>query len=271
MTGYSISPQILPDRAVVRVAGETALAFLHNLLTMDLVSGKPAYGALLSPQGKILHDLFVVPEGDVVWLDVDADQAPDLLKRLMMYRLRAKLEISQSTTKAVAVGAEAGLHYVDPRLAEMGHRAIVEADSFGNGLGYDGLRLAHGLGASNIDIQSGALFAHEANLDQLHGVSFNKGCYVGQEVVSRTQHRSTARNRILPVWFDGALDAGLDILSGEQRIGTMLSSLAGFGLALVRLDRLAEISHPLLVGDVRLSVQKPLWAKFELTIPEVAQ
>jgi tRNA-modifying protein YgfZ len=268
------SPQVLSDRAVIRIAGEGALAFLHNLLTTDLTATKPAYAALLTPQGKILHDLFVLPDGDVIWLDVAEAQVADLLKRLIMYRLRAKLEIVVNGEKAVAVTSQdglSGLSYADPRTPAMGYRAIVSANDFSNGEGYNLSRLRLGLADSVLDIGSGEMFVHEANLDQLNGVSFNKGCYVGQEVVSRTHHRHTARNRVLPVRFEGDAAHGTDVLSGEKRIGTMLSSRQGFGLALLRIDRLAEATEPLLTSDLKLSVQKPGWAKFELVIPEVAQ
>jgi tRNA-modifying protein YgfZ len=271
MTSHALAPQILANRAVLHVGGDGALAFLHNLLTVDLTSAKPAYGALLSPQGKILHDMFVVPNGNGVWVDADTEQAPELLKRLMMYRLRAKLDIALATDKVVAVGSQMGLHYVDPRLVEMGWRAIVDANSLSEGDGYDTLRILHGLGASHSDIGSGELFVHEANLDQLNAVSFTKGCYVGQEVVSRTQHRSTARKRILPVTLSGSVASGTDIVSGELRVGTMLSSENDQGLALIRLDRLADVTSPLLAGNARIGVRKPAWAKFELTIPAVAQ
>lgn len=271
MNGILLDPQIMANRSVIRIAGDGALAFLHDLLTVELSVARPAYGALLSPQGKILHDVFVVPDGEVVWVDVESAQAPDLLKRLMMYRLRAKLDIAIATNKAVAVGSQTGLHFVDPRLQAMGLRAIVDAGSLPGAEDYDSFQMLHGLAASHGDIGSGELFVHEANLDQLNGVSFTKGCYVGQEVVSRTQHRSTARNRILPVQFSGIVAHGAEITSGDMRIGTMLSSRAGQGLALMRLDRLAEITQPLTVGDTRISVHKPAWAKFELTIPEVAQ
>jgi tRNA-modifying protein YgfZ len=271
MNCHTLPPQILPDRAVLRIAGNGGLAFLHNLLTVDLTTPQPAYGALLSPQGKILHDVFVVPDGDVVWVDVDAAQAPDLLKRLVMYRLRAKLDMELAKDKAVAVGAQSGLHYVDPRLETMGLRAIVDASTLPVADGYAALQISNGLAGSQHDIGSGELFVHEANLDQLNAVSFTKGCYVGQEVVSRTQHRSTARNRILPVQFSGEAQQGAEIKSGETRIGTMLSSSGGNGLALMRLDRIAEVTQPLLIGQTRLTVEKPVWAKFEVIIPQVAQ
>jgi tRNA-modifying protein YgfZ len=270
MNIQSFSPQILPERAVIRVVGDGALAFLHNLLTMDLSEPKPAYGALLTPQGKILHDVFVVPDGDVIWIDVAAVQAADLLKRLVMYRLRAKIDISVDDNKAVAVSSSSdlpGMAFVDPRVANIGQRAIVDVMSFTTGTGYHAARLALGLADSEQDIGSGQMFVHEANLDQLNGVSFSKGCYVGQEVVSRTHHRHSARNRILPVSFDGEVQHGADIVSGDARIGTMLSFLNGQGLALLRLDRLGEATQPLLTNGVTLSVHKPEWAKFELVIP----
>lgn len=267
----SFQPQILTDRAVIRIGGDGALAFLHNLLTMELSVPKPSYGALLTPQGKILHDVFVVPDGEHIGIDVARVQAADLLKRLIMYRLRAKLDIALDDGKAVAVSSSAnlpGIAFVDPRVPEIGYRAIVDVASLPVGTGYHAARIGLGLADSEQDIGSGQMFVHEPNLDQLHGVSFSKGCYVGQEVVSRTHHRHTARNRILPVSFVGDVQTGADVGSGEVRLGTMLSSLNGHGLALLRLDRLAEASSPLLTSGVKLSVHKPSWANFEVVIPQ---
>jgi tRNA-modifying protein YgfZ len=274
MTTLSFSPQLLPGRAVIRVRGEGVLAFLNNLLTAELKDQTPAYAALLSPQGKILHDMFVVPDGDTVWLDVSRLQSGDVLKRLLMYRLRAKIEIIVDDSKTVGAAVNQqlkGLVYADPRLADIGFRAIIEAGSLEPSDGYNVARLALGLADSDADIGSGNLFVQEANLDQLNGVHFNKGCYVGQEVVSRTHHRHTTRNRILPISFEGTIEAGQEILSGEQRIGTMLSSDLCCGLALLRLDRLADVSAPLLTAGVKVSVHKPSWAKFDMVIPEVAK
>jgi tRNA-modifying protein YgfZ len=273
MNTTPFNPQILPDRAVVRVAGPTALAFLHNILTPDLTSQRPAYGALLSPQGKILNDLFIIPDGEQIWLDVATAQSADLLKRLIMYRLRAKLVITVDVNKAIAVSPaimSTRLCYVDPRLAAMGYRGIVDVGTISSGSGYHALRLAHGL-ADSQDIGSGEHFVHEANLDQLQGVSFSKGCYVGQEVVSRTHHKAAARNRMLQVSFEGTVAHGADIVSGEKRVGTMLSSLDGRGLALLRLDRLAECTSSLLAGASKVAVQKQSWAAFEVIIPESAR
>jgi tRNA-modifying protein YgfZ len=264
-TGFSL--QVRADRAVVSVRGEGALAFLQNLLTADLATPHPAYGALLTPQGKILHDLFVVPDGDTIWLDVAKVQAEALLKRLVMYRLRAKLDIGLEGNKAVGVASSPdlpGASYPDPRLPAMGYRTICEGAAVPSGDDYDAHRILHGIADSVLDISSGELFGHEANLDQLNGVSFTKGCYVGQEVVSRTHHRSSTRSRIMPVTFSGTPRHGEVIEAAGQRIGTMLSSAGERGLALLRLDRLAEAKGPAYCADIEIKAHKPAWARFEV-------
>jgi tRNA-modifying protein YgfZ len=266
-------PQILPDRAVVKVAGDGALAFLHNLLTADLSVAKHAYGALLTPQGKILNDVFILADDDKVWIDVASVHAADFLKRLLLYKLRAKLEMTLQPDRRIAVSMTEmpGLAFIDPRHAGLGYRAIVESSAVQDATSYHAVRIQRGIADSVADIGSCELFVHEANLDQLHGVSFTKGCYVGQEVVSRVHHKHSARNRVLPVSFHGDAQHGSDILSGGTRVGSMLSSHGGRGLALLRLDRLAEATAPLMTGSVKLTVHKPDWATFDLTIPEALQ
>lgn len=277
MTIAPFTRQSRPDRSVLRLTGENVLAFLNNLLTTELLhfpAGRGAYGALLSPQGKIMHDLFVAHLDGVVLIDCAAVQAADLMQKLMLYRLRAKIDIQQPENLAVAVSPAAdlpGLCYADPRLPDLGYRAVVENASFGEGEGYTALRLRLGIADSVVDIGSGVMFVHEANLDQLNGVHFSKGCYVGQEIVSRMQHRGTARSRILPVALEAAAPAGGAVVSGGTRLGEMLSSDQDRGLALLRLDKLAEVTEPLLTGSVRLHVQKPLWARYELELPGIAQ
>lgn len=267
--------QTLTSRAVIRLAGESPLDFLHNLLTCQL-AGVPertwAYGALLSAQGKIQHDVFVIHDGGTVFVDCAASQATGLLQRLKLYRLRAKIEIATDENLAVAVGTNEGLAAPDPRLPTMGLRALVPKGSLPAGEGYDALRIANGLADSDADIGENQLFPHEANFDLLHGVSFTKGCYIGQEVVSRMQHRGTARNRILTVTGTAPLPAkGSEIRSGETLVGEMLSSKGNAGLALIRLDRLAEAAAPLLTGAVTLSVHKPDWMPLAITIPDAAR
>ncbi len=270
MTTLKFNPQLRPDRAVIGISGEGALAFLHNLLTCDvatLAQGQAAYGALLSPQGKILHDIFVFNAGEQVLIDCASEQRDALLQKSMMYKLRAKLTITARDDLEVAVGEEG---YPDPRNVAMGHRFFAAKGAFKTGEGYDSARIALGLADSVQDISTNKLFPHEANLDQFGGVNFTKGCYVGQEVVSRMQHRGTARSRILPVTGQG-LTKGDVITSAEKTIGEILSTSDTSALALLRLDRLAAAAAPLLSNDVTVKVQKPDWIKYDVIIPEAAR
>jgi tRNA-modifying protein YgfZ len=261
---------MLPDRGVIAISGDGALAFLHNLLTCDvatLAQGQAAYGALLSPQGKILHDIFVFNAGDQILLDLALEQRDALLQKLLMYKLRAKLTIAARDDLEVAVGDEG---YVDPRNTAMGHRFFAAKGAFAAGDGYDVARILVGLADSVQDICANNLFPHEANLDQFGGVNFTKGCYVGQEVVSRMQHRGTARSRILPVIGQG-LNKGDAITSEDKTIGEILSTTSTTALALIRLDRLADAPSPLLSNAVTVRVQKPDWIKYDVTIPEATR
>ncbi len=268
------NPQILSARAVIRLSGENTLGFLHNLLTCEietLPAGTWAYGALLSPQGKIQHDVFVIHDGTTTFLDCAARQADALLQKLKLYRLRAKIQIGRDDALAIAVATGEGHAAPDPRLASMGNRAIVAAGSLSGGDGYDAARIGAGLADSDLDIGVNGVFPHEANFDQFRGVSFTKGCYVGQEVVSRMQHRGTARTRMLPVTAAALLPPrGSAIRSGETVLGSMLSSTGQQGLALLRLDRLAEATAPLLTESVSLRVHKPDWMTIDIAIPGIA-
>jgi tRNA-modifying protein YgfZ len=261
MTQNPFFPHIRPDRAVISVGGESALSFLHNLLTVDLLEKKPseaAYGALLTPQGKILHDVFVFVEGHRVLLDCASAHAASLLQKLIMYRLRAKLEIRIEAGLRVVVGQGVA----DPRLAAMGLRGIADTDALptGDNGQYDLLRLMEGLGDSTLDIGSGEMFVHEANLDLLGAVSFKKGCYVGQEVVSRTHHRGTARNRMMPLKVVGPLPVrGTEITVEGQRVGEMLSGHGVRALGLMRLDRLMDASAHVQSGEATLVVETRGW------------
>ena len=256
----------LPGRAVLAVSGPEAGHFLHNLLTADtehLGDGEARYAALLNPQGKILFDMIVLRRGDGFLIDCAAGQRADLLKRLGMYKLRAKVDVAARDDLQVSVSPqEISGGFPDPRTAAIGWRSIGPGRD-AEAVGYDEARIALGLADSAADIGSGELFPHEANLDQLGGVSFKKGCYVGQEVVSRMEHRGTARNRILPVTLDGAAPPkGTDIRAGEKQIGTLLSSSGNTALALIRLDRLAEAQEPLRAAGVAVTVSKPSWVRY---------
>jgi len=258
----------LPGRAVLSVQGPEVGHFLQNLLTADvehLVPGSATYAALLSPQGKILFDMLVVRAEDGYLIDCAKGMAAGLVQRLTMYKLRAKVEIARREDLAVNVSPlEAAGFFADPRTPEIGWRGIGPA-GVPEAEGYDAARIALGLADSEADIGSGEVFPHEANLDQLGGVNFRKGCYVGQEVVSRMEHRGTARSRILPVTLDGeAPPKGTEIRAGEKQVGTLLSSSGNVALALLRLDRLAEAGEPLRAGGVTFTVRKPQWARYDV-------
>jgi folate-binding protein YgfZ len=249
----------LDDRSVVAICGEAARGFLQGLVTNDVVGlgeGEARYAALLSPQGKILFDFLVVaplsgqPE---LLLDCSRATAADLVKRLNFYKLRAKVLIEdRSASHGVAAGwgegaaALSGLAFADPRDPAIGRRAIVErplpalwAGDDASRVAYEVLRIGLGVPKAEVDFGYGDAFAHEANLDLLHGIDFHKGCYIGQEVVSRVQHRGTARKRIVRVGFaEGLPRPGSPIATHEGEIvGSMRSVVARRGLAIVRLDK----------------------------------
>jgi hypothetical protein len=259
----------LAARAAIAVAGPDARSFLHGLLTADIAglkSGEAVYGALLSPQGKLLFDMFVLDASERLLIDCSAARKADLLKRLAFYKLRANVTLAEEGQLAAGVSAGEppfALRYRDPRWPAMGWRFFAPKGTADEAQGYDAFRIASGLADSDADLGSGEFFPHEANLDQLQGVSFSKGCYVGQEVVSRMEHRGTARSRILPVRLVGPAPAkGTEVKAGDRAVGQLLSSAGDRALALVRLDRLAEAREPLLTEGVRVEVLKPAWARY---------
>ena len=251
---------MLEDRGVVSVSGEDATGFLQGLLTNDverLGPGEARYGALLTPQGKILFDMIAVraPSGEPSYLiDCAAAQAADLAKRLGFYKLRAKVAIvDQSAGRAVAAfwgemppRIDDGLLFADPRDPRLGWRAILPrpvaaAVGLEHVNEYEGLRIAVGAPKGGLDFAYADAFPHDANLDLLHGVDFDKGCYVGQEVVSRMRHRGTARKRVARVKLAGPAPApGTPVLDRELAVGALGSSSGREALALLRLDRAEE-------------------------------
>ncbi len=259
----------LDDRGVVEVEGDDARALLQRLVTndvADLRSGEARYAALLTPQGKILVDFLLfdaTPESgaDRFLLDCPSALAAELAKKLTMYRLRAAVRIAdRSGELGVTAHWPEGPGFRDPRHPHLGTRSIgerVHADPAARAA-YEAHRIALGVPDGGRDFGYGDAFPHDANLDRLAGVDFGKGCYVGQEVVSRVHHRGTARKRIIPVTFDGrAPAAGADITVGEIAIGTMGTSVAGRGLATVRTDRAAHaaaLGAPAIADGVHLSL-----------------
>ncbi len=286
---------LLPDRGVVKVTGEDARRWLNGLLTVDLDAVGPdraRFAALLTPQGKIIADFIVAQakesEGGDFFLDCPRALALTLVGRLNMYKLRAKVIVEDLSdilgvvavwgAKAGRADGEYGLTYADPRLPELGmrimappHRAGEAAAAFAAQLAeaedYERHRITLCVPRGGIDFIYGDAFPHETDMDQLGGVDFDKGCYVGQEVVSRTQHRGTARTRILGVRFaEFAPEPGLPVVAGERQVGTMGSGIAGQGLAMLRLDRVQDAvaaGLPLTAGGIELRPFKPDWARFD--------
>jgi tRNA-modifying protein YgfZ len=288
---------LLEDRGVISVTGPDAHKLLQGVITNDmdvLDTASALHTGLLSPQGKILFEFFVVKSSEGFLLDVTRDQAAALVKRLTMYKLRAAAELKDvsETMHVLAVWGDSPysfdsmaetVEFNDPRLAAMGLRIITPAKFSGsvaqatNGSSvyageYHAHRIALGVPEGGKDYAFGDAFPHEALFDQLHSVSFTKGCYVGQEIVSRMEHRGTARKRIVPVEATGSLPApGADIKAGEVTIGALGSVSDNHGLALLRLDRVTEFAAkgvPLTAGDAIISVAIPSWATFSLPAPD---
>ena len=280
---------LLPDRGVVKVAGDDARKFLNGIITADVAKvtpETPCYAALLTPQGKIIADFLVAeatPEdGGGFFLDCPAALASALVERLKFYKLRAKVTVEELPLGVLAVWngggtTENGLCYADPRLRALGMRCILPPDAaaevaaeIGTTLAaaedYEAHRIALGVPRGGLDFIYNDAFPHEADLDQLNGVDFAKGCYVGQEVVSRVEHRGTARSRVVPVAYDdSAPETGVSVEAGDKTVGTMGSAAKGRGLALLRLDRVGEAmaeGKPLIAGGVALRPLKPDWARF---------
>ena len=249
------------DRGVIEVSGPEARELLQRLVTNDvegLAPGEARYAALLTPQGKIVVDFLVVsaPTAELperFLLDCPATLAADLARKLTLYKLRAKVSVIDRSAELGAVAlvekiapVDSGLViFADPRSDVLGFRAIGARDAIealsAPAADYRERRIGAGVPEGGVDFAYNDAFPHEANLDRLHGIDFRKGCYVGQEVVSRMQHRGTARKRVSPVSFVGpAPSLGTEIVAGDLPIGTMGSSVGSRGLAMIRTDRASE-------------------------------
>jgi hypothetical protein len=273
----------LTDRGVVKVAGNDARDFLNGLVTTDVTLLRPGlgrFGALLTPQGKITVDFLVTEAGDGGFLiDCPRPLAQPLADKLGFYRLRAKVTVENVSENLGVLAAWDGdpattpdLAFADPRNPALGWRILVPppsaqetADLIGADLvdsaAYEAHRIASGAPRGGLDFMYGDAFPHETNMDRLHGVDFDKGCYVGQEVVSRMQHRGTARTRTVRVMVDGPPpEAGVAILAGDKPVGTMGSTSENNGLALIRIDRAADALQsgvPLTAGGIAIRLAAP--------------
>jgi folate-binding protein YgfZ len=288
---HRMKAALLPDRGVVKVAGDGARNFLHGLVTADILTltpGTARFCALLTPQGKIIADFIATEasaaDGGSVYLDIPRTLGATLVDRLNLYKLRAKVLVEDlSETLGVlaawdGVGStKYGLRYADPRLPALGIRAMIPPDRAAaaaaelgaklvDASDYEAHRIALGVPRGGVDFAYSDAFPHEADMDQLGGVDFTKGCYVGQEVVSRIEHRGIARTRAVPVRYDGAApEAGVAVMAGDRQLGAIGSVAGGHGVALLRLDRVDEAmaqGEKISAGDVTIHLVKPDWARF---------
>jgi folate-binding protein YgfZ len=282
---------LLPDRGVVKVAGDDARTFLNGLLTADIskvTPDAPRFAALLTPQGKIVLDAIVAEApaagGGGLFLDLPKALAKFCVDRLNFYKLRAKVMVEDlsDTLAVMAVWdgdavTEYGLCYRDPRLPALGGRILLPPDLAAEAaavLGaelvpaaaFEARRIALGVPRGGLDFSYGDAFPHEADMDQLNGVDFAKGCFVGQEVVSRMEHRGSARTRIVPVAYDGfPPEPGAAVTAASKPVGTFGSSAGGRALAMLRLDRTADAlaaGEALVAGAATLHLVKPDWMRF---------
>ena len=256
----------LADRALISVTGEDWRSFLQGQITQDvdsLASGEARFGALLTPQGRLLFDLFVVGREAGCWLDVAAERREALIQRLSIYRLRAKVVfVADDAPVMAAWGENPGAGWIaDPRLAELGWRGYgVAAAANADQRAYDTHRLALGVPGSE-DWGSDKTYPIEADFDLLNGIDFKKGCFVGQETTSRMKRRGVIKTRMLPIAFDGpAPSPGAEVLAGELRAGEVLAGIEGRAMALLRLDRIGGA----LAADGRtVRVDPPGWLGLE--------
>jgi folate-binding protein YgfZ len=278
---------LLVDRGVLRVTGADARKLLHGIITSDIDkvgNGAAVHAGLLSPQGKILFDFFVATDGDGFLIEAARDTLPELSKRLGFYRLRSEVEITQAPDIAVAavwgespVVPDRAIAFADPRLPALGTRVLLPngapvstlscADAGADA--YHAHRIELGVPEGGVDYAFGDTFPHEALFDQLNGVDFNKGCFVGQEVVARMQYRGTTRKRVVPVEGDATLNRGEEVRAGDLPVGRIGSVDGRIGLALLHLDRAADAvakGTPLTAGDTTIMLHKPQFAQFD--VPE---
>jgi len=273
-----MEPAYLDDRAVLAISGPQARDFLQGLVTNDIANGvapgSGLYTALLSPQGKMLFD-FLVTEGDgALLLDVARNQRDSLLKKLTMYRLRSKVGIEVRDQLGVYVNlsghpdnrivpyADRAVSFADPRHAGLGIRSIgATAEMPANLSGprvYHQHRLALGVPEAG-DFGFEKIFALDAGLAELNGVSFSKGCYIGQELTSRMKHRATSRKRILTVQAEVPLPTEGAVTKGGAEIGELISSYGQTAFALVRLDRLEEANGDVAAAGIPVTLHRPAW------------
>jgi folate-binding protein YgfZ len=256
----------LNSRALIAVGGPDWRSFLQGLITQDVETlgvGEARFGALLTPQGRLLYDLFVVGREDGAWLDVEAEHRDALLARLAIYRLRAKVALAKDETPVFCAWdadgppAGEGVTVRDPRLPALGWRCYGAFEANTDEAEREAQKLALGVPGPG-DWGTDRTYPIEANFDLLNGIDFKKGCFVGQETTSRMKRRGQIKSRMLPVRFEGPAPAkGAEVLAGELRAGEVLTGREGGAIALLRLDR--ALGAELAVEGRRVAVDQPDW------------
>ncbi|MGE6739056.1 YgfZ/GcvT domain-containing protein [Allorhizobium pseudoryzae] len=262
----------LPDRSLIHIGGADAGDFLHGIITTD-VEGLPENearpGALLTPQGKILFDFLIWRTAEGFVLECETNQREALIRRLTLYKLRAAVSLTAGETGITVTwgdAADSTSGIVDEAFRKAGilltRQPVNEAEGHGEDA-YDALRIEAGLAVSGRDYALQDAFPHDVLLDLDGGLSFRKGCYIGQEVVSRMQHRGTARRRVAQVTADTALPvSGTELMAGGKPVGSLGTVCGNRALAIVRIDRVGDAlaqGIPVLAGEVAVTLALPAW------------
>ena len=260
------TPEFLAHRSIVSVTGADAEAFLNSIVTVStsgMTPGDIRYGALLTPQGKVIADMLLTRAGDAILIDCAASAAPALVKRLTMMKLRAAVAIEERSDLGIWVFEGDA----DPRSALAPRRKIGPSGETSDASAYHAARVAAGLPEQGFDFGAEDVFPADIDMDLVGGIDFKKGCFVGQEVVSRMKRRGTARRRTLKCAVAEGVAAPAPILANGFEIGMLTSISGGAGLARVRIDRLAEAlarNETLTAGDAAITFDTPSWLADEL-------
>jgi folate-binding protein YgfZ len=285
-----------PARGLLLLSGEDRSKFLQGLVSNDvrkLSATHAIWAALLTPQGKYLHDFFIAEQGDGWLIDGEGARIADLKRRLSLYKLRARIVLEDVSDRfevlqawgpgagapfglgepGQAIQRDGAVAFLDPRLGDLGVRLIAPKGTGAallGGLGYapgaiadwDLRRLGHGVPDGSRDMTLEKAILLENGFDELHGVAWDKGCYIGQELTARTKYRGLIKKRLMPVAIDGPLpEPGTLILRDGQEAGEIRSGRAGLAVALVRLDAI-EAGTPLVAGEATVRPLRPAWAKY---------
>ncbi|MBY0281799.1 MAG: folate-binding protein [Alphaproteobacteria bacterium] len=258
----------LSNRALIQLTGPDKVPFLQGLVTNDVTKverGEPVYAALLTPQGKFLFDLFIFSIEETWFIDCERDRIFDLIKRLSLYKLRSKIELTDLSDAfkvfAVRDPLPDTIQIVDPRLKELGYRLYAKDLNTELSNTYENHRISLGApdGSRDIPVDKGVIL--EYGFDELQAIDWKKGCYMGQELTARTRYRGLVRKRLLPVKIEGEAPPFTPIFLGEDEVGEMRTSVPGCGLALLRLASIRDSLPKLTCGNAVLTPYIPAWVK----------